>query len=334
MAQIKKILQILIPLLLAALLFWLVYRKMDLAILADVFKKGLNYYWITFSVILSIISNILRGLRWHDMMEPICPGVRRRTAILGVFVSYAVNLLFPRAGEVARCGIINKSDGFSFTKTLGTVITERFFDAICLLILAIITILLQLGFFREFFNENPTSLQKIISLITSPYIWVTLVTLVLLVIFTRKKLNHTALYIKIHAFVIKLWEGMKTITAIKRPLLFVFYTVLIWLIYFIMFYIGKFFFPYEMEIGMLPMLSAFIMGTLGVLAPVQGGIGAYHFMVIYTMMFFGVSEPEAGVFALIVHGLQTVISLVTGFFAWILVIYYDKKVKRHENYTF
>lgn len=334
MAQIKKILQILIPLLLAALLFWVVYRDMDIATLSDVFKKGLNYGWIILSVILSIISNIIRGLRWHSLMEPICPGVRKRTAILGVFVSYAVNLLFPRAGEVARSGIINKSDGFSFTKTLGTVITERVFDAVCLLILAVITILLQIGFFRGFFNENPASLHKIISLVTSPYIWGTLATLFLIVLLTKKKFRNAGAYLKIHTFILKLWEGMKTITSIRNPYVFIFYTLLIWLLYFLMFYIGKNFFPFEMQIGMLPMLSGFIMGTLGVLAPVQGGIGAYHFMVIYTLMFFGVSEPEAGIFALIVHGLQTIISLVTGFFAWILVIYFDKKVKRHENYTF
>ena len=248
MAQIKKILQILIPLLLAALLFWVVYRDMDISKLSDVFKKGLNYGWIILSVILSIISNIIRGLRWHSLMEPICPGVRKRTAILGVFVSYAVNLLFPRAGEVARSGIINKSDGFSFTKTLGTVITERVFDAVCLLILAVITILLQIGFFRGFFNENPASLHKIISLVTSPYIWGTLATLFLIVLLTKKKFRNAGAYLKIHTFILKLWEGMKTITSIRNPYVFIFYTLLIWLLYFLMFYIGKNFFPFEMEV--------------------------------------------------------------------------------------
>ena len=84
-----------------------------------------------------------------------------------------------------------------------------------------------------------------------------------------------------------------------------------------MFYVGRFFFPFEIPLGVLPMLSAFVMGSLGVLAPVQGGIGAYHFMVIYTFTFYGINEPEAAIFALVVHGVQTVQSLLLGLGAWI-----------------
>lgn len=330
MAQLKKILQIVLPLLLAALLFWWVYRDMNFSRLVAVFKSGLHYEWLLLSVFLSIISNILRGLRWHALLEPVCPGGTKRTTILGVFVSYAVNLLFPRAGEVARCGILHKYDNLSFTKSLGTVVTERVFDTICLFFIAILTILLQLGFFSNFFVKNPSSYEKLVSMLTSPYIWGTLLALAILFFITKKQLKKTRLYVKIHDFVSKLWEGMKSIATLKKPFTFIIYTISIWGIYFLMFYIGKYFFPFDIPLGILPMLSGFVMGTLGILAPVQGGIGAYHFMVIYTLMFYGISEPYAGVFALVVHGLQTIVSLVTGFFAWLLILFFDRSKQRHE----
>ena len=69
---------------------------------------------------------------------------------------------------------------------------------------------------------------------------------------------------------------MKTVGSLRKPVLFVGYTLLIWALYFLMFYVGRFFFPFDINLGTLPMLSAFVMGSLGVLAPVQGGIGAYH----------------------------------------------------------
>jgi hypothetical protein len=333
MTKIKKILQILLPLVLAGFLFWWVYRDMDFSRLAEVFKSGLHYEWLILSVVLSTLSNIVRGLRWHALIEPVCPGGTKKTAILGVFVSYAVNLIFPRAGEVARCGILRKSEGLSFTKTLGTVITERMFDGLCLILIAIVTILLQLGFFRDFFVKNPSSLEKMVSIITSPYIWGSLLAIVVLFFIAKKQIKNTRFYEKIYGILIKLWEGMKSIVTLKRPFIFILYTLLIWLIYFIMFYIAKYFFPFDIPLGLLPMLSGFVMGTLGILAPVQGGIGAYHFMVIYTLMFYGISEPDAGVFALIIHGLQTIVSLLSGLIAWLLIVVSDRRIQKQEDNT-
>ena len=315
----------------AGVLFWFVYRDMDFSRLSEVFRSGIHIEWIILSIILSTLSNIIRGLRWHILLEPVCPGGKKSTAILGVFVSYAVNLLFPRAGEVARCGILHKKDRLSFTRSLGTVITERTFDAICLVIIAVIAILLQLGFFRNFFLQNPESLDKLLSAVSSVYIWGSLLVLIALFFILKKQLKSTRLYDRIRDFVLKLWEGMKSIVNLKRPVLFVLYTVSIWLIYFIMFYIGKFFFSFDIDLGLLPMLSGFVMGTLGILAPVQGGIGAYHFMVIYTLMFYGVPESDAGIFALVVHGLQTIVSLLSGLVAWTILHFNDKILQKYQN---
>lgn len=325
MKQIKKIFQVVIPLALAALLFWWVYRDMDFSRLGKVFKDGIHYEWFLVSLILSVLSMVLRGLRWHQLIEPVCPGGRRKVIILSIFVSYAANLLFPRAGEVARCGILKKSDGLSFTKTFGTVITERVFDMICLLLIALGTVLFQMGFFTNFFKENPSSLDKLIGIATSPVLWGGFFTVIVLFFVFRKAISHFGFYEKVKGFVLKLWEGMKSITTLRHPFLFIFYSVSIWSIYFLMFYIGRYFFSFEIPLGVLAMLSGFVMGSFGVVAPVQGGIGAYHFMVIYTLMFYGISEPEAGVFALVIHGLQTVITLVTGFMAYIWIMFLNKK---------
>jgi len=331
MKQIKKILQIIIPLALAALLFWWVYRDMDFSKLGKVFREGIHYEWFLVSLILSILSMVLRGLRWHQLVEPVCPGGRRKIIILSIFVSYAANMLFPRAGEVARCGILKKSDRLSFTKTFGTVITERAFDMICLLLIALGTVLFQMGFFTNFFRENPSSLDKLIGIVTSPVLWGGFFAVVVLFFVFRKAISHFGFYEKMKGFVLKLWEGMKSITTLKHPVLFIFYSVSIWFIYFLMFYIGKYFFSFDVPLGVLAMLSGFVMGSFGVVAPVQGGIGAYHFMVIYTLMFYGISEPDAGVFALVIHGLQTVITLVTGFIAYIWIMFLNKKSHDKTN---
>ncbi|MDP4276957.1 MAG: lysylphosphatidylglycerol synthase transmembrane domain-containing protein [Bacteroidota bacterium] len=324
----KKILQVLISLLLAAFLFWLVYRNMDFSKLADVFRSGLCYWWILASVVFNVLSNVLRGLMWSQLVKPVCPEVRKKSAILAVFVSYAANLLFPRAGEVVRCGVLKKQDGASFSKTFGTVITERILDMLCLLLIAVLAVVLQIGFFNKFFHENPDSLARVLKVVTSPYIWGSLATLVVAFFLLKKWFKQTPFLEKTRILIRKIWDGMKSIKTLERPFVFIVYIILIWVLYFLMFYVGRFFFPFDIPLGFLPMLGAFVMGSLGILAPVQGGIGAYHFMVIYTLTFFGIGRPEAAIFALVIHGLQTIQSLLFGLIAWLWLSAEDHKKRR------
>jgi len=325
MKHIKKILQVLLPLALAGLLFWWVFRDFDFNSLVNAFKSGVHYEWFFVSLLLSILSMVLRGLRWHQLVEPVCPGGRKSVTILSIFVGYAANMLLPRAGEVARCGILAKADGLSFTKTLGTVITERVFDSICLIIITVFAVFLQVDVFRNFFMKNPESMAKLQHMATSPILWGGFVGMVLVFVLMRKCIQKMTFYAKLRDLALRLWEGMKSIATIKNPILFIFYTIAIWGCYFLMFWIVKYFFTWDMPLGFLSMLSGFVMGSYGVVAPVQGGIGAYHFMVKYTLVFFGISSSNALLFALVAHGLQTIFTLVTGLVAYIWVQFIEKK---------
>jgi len=316
---------VVLPLAMAGLLFWWVYRDWDFNALVKAFSSGVHYEWFFVSLLLSILSMVLRGLRWHQLVEPVCPGGRKSVTILSVFVGYAANMLLPRAGEVARCGILAKSDGLSFTKTLGTVITERIFDVICLLCISILAVILQFDVFRNFLFKNPESMAKLQGLATSPVLWGSFLALILLFLLLRKRIQKIPFYSKFHDLTLRLWEGMKSITTIKHPVLFIAYSIGIWGCYFLMFCIVKYFFTWDMPLGVLALLSGFVMGSFGVIAPVQGGIGAYHFMVIYTLVFFGVSSSDAGIFALVAHGLQTIFTLVTGLIAYIWIQFIEKE---------
>jgi uncharacterized protein (TIRG00374 family) len=328
MKQIKKILQVVLPLAMAGLLFWWVYRDWDFNALVKAFSSGVHYEWFFVSLLLSILSMVLRGLRWHQLVEPVCPGGRQGVTILSIFVGYATNMLLPRAGEVARCGILAKSDGLSFTKTLGTVITERVFDVICLLLITALAVFLQVDVFRNFLMNNPESMSKLQHMATSPILWSGSAAMILAFFLMRKRIQKMTFYAKLHDLTLRLWEGMKSIKNIKHPFLFIAYSIAIWGCYFMMFWIVKYFFTWDMPLGALALLSGFVMGSFGVVAPVQGGIGAYHFMVIYTLVFFGGSSSDAGIFALVAHGLQTIFTLVGGLIAYIMVLFIEKKANR------
>ena len=56
----------------------------------------------------------------------------------------------------------------------------------------------------------------------------------------------------------------------------------------------------------------FVGGTFAVIVPTPNGAGPWHFAVITMMMLYGVNATDAGIFALIVHGIQTLLVIVLG----------------------
>lgn len=95
-----------------------------------------------------------------------------------IFVSYAANLILPRVGEVSRCGVLAKYDDVSFAKSLGTVVTERLIDTLTILVITGITFLIQMPVFLRFFEETGTKVPSLVHLVTSPWFYVVLFSII------------------------------------------------------------------------------------------------------------------------------------------------------------
>ncbi|NLB03556.1 MAG: flippase-like domain-containing protein [Bacteroidales bacterium] len=331
MDRIKKLLKWIVPLLLGILLFVWIYKRMDWISIKEIFQLGIRYEWMLAFMFIFVGGMVVRGLRWQQLLEPVCPETDTKTTTLAVFVSYAANLIFPRIGEVARCGILKQYRQVSFSKALGTVLAERLIDLICLLIMVIVIVVLQLDVFRQFFTEYPDKANGLINLLFSWQIWALLLVVVLAVVLLWRHFCKLPLFDKLNRGLEKLWLGMKSIKALKRPGLFIFWSFLIWLSYFATFYIGQYFFNIPFGLGIIAMFTAHIMGSLGMVAPVQGGLGAWHFMVIYTMVLYGISETAAGAFALTVHGFNTALTLFFGLIAYLWLWLGNKKSRTEKK---
>ena len=83
--------------------------------------------------------------------------------MLSIYLSYAVSLVIPRVGEVARCGVLRKWDGTSFPKAIGTVVTERVVDTLIVAIITGLAFLMQLHVFGTFFSRTGTRIDDVLS---------------------------------------------------------------------------------------------------------------------------------------------------------------------------
>lgn len=331
----RKPLRLVGSLLLGLLLMVLVYRHFDFGTFIRELTDGSVAWWIILlSILVEGVGNIFRGLRWHLQLQPLQKQKPRlSTAVMAVMGNYTLNLLFPRAGDVWRCVAVNRYESISFAKLLGTLVMDRLMDSLCLLIIIFSGVALFSQFMQQYFLLHPDFYNHTIQFFssTTPYLILSgaLVLITLLILLGRnkswgKKMGH---------FVQGIWEGLVSLLRIPHKGLFLLYSLGIWVCYFIAFYMTFFAFPATRDLGIGTGLLSFIMGTMALAAPVQGGIGAWHFMVITTLTTFGVTQYTAEGFALVVHTSQVLGAALLGVIAIALLPWANRNKHRELTTT-
>lgn len=312
-----EILKIVLPILLGSFILYWVYRDFDFARAKDVLLYGTNWWWMLFSLVFGVMSHVFRGWRWKQTLEPLGAYPRTSDCVDAIFVSYATNLLLPRVGEVSRCGVLSKYDHVPFAKSLGTVVTERLVDTLCILLITGVTFLVQMPVFLRFFEETGTKIPSLVHLLSSPWFYVSLFCVIGVLILIYYLLRMLSFFEKVKGVVLNVWEGVTSLRNVKNVPLFVLYTLLIWICYFFHFYITFYCFQFTEQLSFLAALVMFVGGTFAVIVPTPNGAGPWHFAIITMMMLYGVNATDAGVFALIVHGIQTLLVIVLGIYGWL-----------------
>lgn len=327
----KNTLKFLLFLGISALLFWLVYRDQNWEDLLKILKQDVNYTWIAIACAMGIASHASRAMRWQLLTASMGYRISFWNSFMGVMIGYFANLAIPRMGEFTRCGVITKYEHVPFSKLLGTVVTERVIDMIILLSLTLVVIVTQFKQVGIFLHENQEIQQRLLQLCRSSWLLVILGVLLVAGYLLWKYLLRHRLQGRIHAFLLGLKEGLLTVKHIKHKGWFIAHSLFIWLMYFLMFYVCFFCFQFTSHLGILVGLTIFVLSSYGMVAPVQGGIGAWHFMVIAALMIYLPHTPNiqgmAKTFALLTHGTMTLLYIVVGALCLIALPLYNRKTK-------
>ena len=167
----KKLLQVVFPLILGAFILFWVYRDFNFQRVGEVLFGGMNYGWMLLSLVFGVFANLFRGWRWKLALAPLDEYPKTANCVYAIFVSYASNLVIPRVGEVARCGVLSKYDGVSFSKSLGTVVSERMVDTLCVGLITGLVLLSQMPVFVNFFAETGTNVGRYAEVLTSGHFY-------------------------------------------------------------------------------------------------------------------------------------------------------------------
>ena len=329
---LTNIAKIIAPILLGgAILYWM-YRGEDFMRLRHVLLEEMDWTWMLLSFPFGILAQLFRGWRWKQTLEPIDEHPRTSTSIYAIFLSYAVSLIIPRLGEFTRCGVLKRFDGCSFSKALGTVVTERAIDTLLMGTVAGLTLLFQLSVFGTFFTQTGTSLDTIFERFSLTGYLVTAVCIIAILILLHILFQSLNIYSKVKATASGIWQGVISLKDVKNLPLFIFFTIGIWVSYFLHYYLTFFCFEATSHLGLACALVTFVVGSIAVIVPTPNGAGPWHFAVKTMLILYGVVDEYALYFVLIVHTVQTMLVVALGIYAWAALSFTKRLNNKTNNY--
>ena len=284
---------------LAAFFVWLSLKDMDKTKWAQL-KDALDRadYWLLVPVLLLLLaSHWLRALRWRQLMEPMGYRPSKLNTFLGVMIGYFVNLGAPRLGEVVKCTILARYEKVPADKLVGTIVAERAFDVICLLIVFGLTFLTQFhvihtmmaGRMNMLFQSGngQTSYVKISLLLAGAIV------VFFLARFILARYGHINIVQKVKGIFINIWHGLTSVRSLKNKPLFIVYSIGIWGLYLLSTWVGFFAISETRGLGLADALSVLAMGSIGMIVS-PGGIGAYALLVQETVSFYNIPALPYG----------------------------------------
>lgn len=305
-----------LPFVLGLGILWWMYRGTNWSDFGHYVLHEMNWWWMLLSLAFGILPQMARAWRWKMALEPLGEHPRRTSCIDAIFMSYAASLVIPRVGEVTRCGTLKTADGVSFTKSLGTVVTERLVDSLLMLLFTGIAFLLQLPMFLRFLKETNTNIGDLLYRFTGTGYIVTFICLLAALIAGFVAIRRFSFFKKGRDMLRDMWEGVLSLRKVRNLPLYLFYSVLIWVGYFLHFYIAFFSFDFTAHLSIGAAFLIFCVGTFAVLVPTPNGAGPWHFAVKTMLVLYGVAETQAIMFALTVHTIQTALVVLLGAFGW------------------
>ena len=324
-----SVLKYLFFLILGGSILYLVLKGKDLNKMLEDLRSA-EYKYLVASMGFGYAAYLFRALRWLLLLKTMNYKTSVSHATHAVAAGYFANVIFPRAGEIVRCTSLYKVTGIPVNKLFGTVLLERAID------LVMLVACIAMGFVLKY-NELSSFVGAVGGETDPPGLSSTklLVTLCFFIIlgglyFFRNQLKKSKLYQKVVSLGVGVKEGFQTAFFMKQKELFVLYTLLIWLMYLLMTYVCFFSIPETSDLRFIDGLYIMVVGGLGMIVPVQGGLGPYHAAVTLGIVSLGLSETTGITLAVLIHTAQSIMILITGIIAAIVLSFAKRKAMLNE----
>jgi len=324
--KLTKVLQFVFFLFVGLVLLYFAFRDIDLNELMLEIKQA-DYRWVALSLLFAVFALIFRTLRWRLLIEPLDEYPKITNIFHAISIGYLANFVFPRIGEITRCGILNRTDHIPVGKLFGTVIVERAFDLLMSALLLCLILLLRFGVVGTFISENimQPMMNRIPGMMSIGWIIaiMVLMTLFFFVFFKifRTQLSKISALRKIKDLIRGVIKGIQSAYRIRNFGLFVALNFLVFGMYFLQTYVMFFAIESTSSLGLGDALFILVLSTLAFIIPVQGAIGAYHWIISMGLTILGLTREEGMAYATISHSVTSVLFILLGAMSLFFIFY-------------
>lgn len=336
MKKLQKVLRYVLPLLFGVGVVWFIATRVDLEAVEAVLRRGIAWPWVLLSFVFALVSHVVRGVRWRLQLRTLGVHPSLHDMSVAVFGNYGLNLIIPRLGELWRCNYIAQRYGsgaepssatggdaprLTFSTAIGTMVSERVVDMGMALLFFLAAVALERGVFVDFFLERATpDVSGIVSALTSWWLWTAAALVAICFFAVRRHLREVRLFRWLGGLFRNVWVGFVSLRDLRSPWLYFFYSVILWGCYYLNTWLQFYFFDFTSHLGASAALAIFVLGSLSLLVPVQGGLGAWHAAVIFGLTCYGIPEAEAFSFALVSWAIEQGFVLVLGLYSLTVVM--------------
>ena len=327
MKIIQRLIKILLPLAFGVCIILFLLNNVDKQRLMYTVQHGIHWSWVLISWGFALLANVARGVRWRQQLrtEGINPTLHEMS------VSFFGNYGF---GEFWRCNYIAQIAKRPFFSIGGTILSERLCDILCSIAFVILAFALQYKqFLQAVFHVDDVADQSLGDEMEEaaassgfPWGWLLLAVavIVLLVFAFSKKARRMNPIESIKRTCKNMWAGFCTLKKLENKWSYFFWSIFIWVLYYFNTLTQFYFFDFTQDLGLLPCLCVFVMGTVAQILPIQGGLGAWQLLVISALLVYGVGFEDATNFAIVAWLLEQIFVLLMGFYA-LMVVAINKK---------
>lgn len=295
---ISRLLRYGVPPVITVGLCWVLFRDIDAGQMWALIK-GCDYRWILLGFVPSVAACVFRALRWRIQLRASGITPPFGAVLLSIFGTYAVNIVFPRLGEVWRTGYIASRQNAPFSVVFGSMVADRLADTLAVLIITLMTALVAREPLMRFVDKYPVMRDTLCGIVTSPWTYVAIAATCCLMWWLMRR-KGGGLFGRLRDIVRGLWSGFAAILYMRGKWQWLLWTLLLWVSYFTQLYLAFYAFGMTRDIlaehGIVAPLICYVLTTISMGIPSNGGIGPYQIAMQFGLALFVSSAMSAEAF--------------------------------------
>lgn len=333
------LLKIAVPLIVSVGLCYILFAKQDFHAMVALVRTHCTYRWIAYGLGLNILALLFRSLRWRLQLRAIGVNPSLSTLFLSFCGTYAVNLVLPRLGEFWRTGYIAQQQHAPFDTVFGSMVSDRLADTLTVGLLTLLTFLTCGSELMSYLGQDGGSQSGIMALLASPWLWTAAIAVIVACVAVWHLFRHRPWMQRLIAFIRGLWQGFIAILRMRGKGLWLLYTLGIWCCYFFSLYLAFYAFPATARLlsdrGVQIVLVCFVLSSLSMAVPSQGGIGPWQWAVMFGLSLYSAGFPEltseyAATFANMVMGSQTLLFIALGLITFTIITISQRRAAKNN----